>query len=70
MALDKELSFSFKADVKYGKFNINEEAMDVRRKIKEGSSLEMEAVKGKLSDGMSAIFVNGYEMSLTLTEQL
>lgn len=70
MALDKDLSYSFKADVKYGKLNINEEVMDVRRKIKEGSSLELEAVKGKKSDGMTAIFVNGYEMTVSLTEQL
>jgi len=70
MAIDKELDFRFKADVTYGKFDIQEEKMDVFRKIKEGSSLEMEAIKGKKSEGMTAIFVNGYEMTLTLTEKL
>ena len=68
MALDKNLSYSFKADVKYPKFDINEEAMNVRIKIKEGSDLKMEAVKGIESEGMPAFFVNGYEMAVTLTE--
>ncbi len=70
MALDKALSYGFNADVKYPKFDINEEAMDVKRKIKEGADLKMEAVKGLESEGMPAFFVNGYEMSITLTEEL
>lgn len=70
IALDKELSYRFKANVKYPKFDINEEAMNVRIKIKEGSDLQMEAVKGVESEGMPAFFVNGYEMAITLTDQL
>lgn len=70
MALDKELSYRFKADVKYPKFDIDEEAMNVRIKIKEGSDLQMEAVKGQEREGMPAFFVNGYEMAITLTEKL
>lgn len=70
MALDKALSYRFKADVKYPKFDINEEAMNVRIKIKEGSDLQMEAVKGEESEGMPAFFVNGYEMAITLSENL
>jgi hypothetical protein len=70
MALDKDLSYRFKANVKYPKFDINEEAMNVRIKIKEGSDLQMEAVKGVESEGMPAFFVNGYEMAVTLTENL
>jgi len=69
MALEKSLNYSFKADVKYPKFNINEDAMKVRVKIKEGSDLKMEAVKGIESEGMPSFFVNGYEMAITLTEQ-
>lgn len=68
MGLDKELSYRFKANVKYPKFDINEEAMDVKVKIKEGSDLQMEAVKGVASEGMPAFFVNGYEMAITLSE--
>lgn len=70
MALDKDLSYSFQASVKYPKFDINEEAMDVKIKIKEGSDLQMEAIKGAKSEGMPSFFVNGYEMAVTLTEQL
>jgi hypothetical protein len=69
LALDKELDFRFKADVKYPKFDINEESMDVRRKIKEGSELKMEAIKGSEEEGMTSFFVNGYDMAVTLTEQ-
>jgi hypothetical protein len=70
MALDKELSYRFKANVKYPKFEIDEDAMNVRIKIKEGSDLQMEAVKGEESEGMPAFFVNGYEMAITLTDNL
>ena len=69
LAIDKELSFKFEADVKYPKFDINEESMDVRRKIREGSELKMEAYRGTESEGMPSFFVNGYDMAVTLTEQ-
>jgi hypothetical protein len=68
MALDKDLDYSFEASVKYPKFEINEEAMDVKIKIKEGSDLQIKAVKGTETEGMPAFFVNGYEMAVTLTE--
>lgn len=70
IALAKEFSYRFKANVKYPKFDINEEAMNVRIKIKEGSDLQMEAVKGVESEGMPSFFVNGYEMAITLRENL
>jgi len=70
MTLDKDLSYRFKANVKYPKFEINEGAMNVRVKIKEGSDLQMEAIKGKESEGMPAFFINGYEMAITLRENL
>jgi hypothetical protein len=44
--------------------------MYVRVKIKEGSDLQMEAIKGEESEGMPSFFVNGYEMGITLTEKL
>jgi hypothetical protein len=68
VGLDKDLSYRFKANVKYPKFDINEEDMKVKIKIKEGSDLQMEAVKGEESEGMPAFFVNGYDLAVTLTE--
>ena len=69
LAIDKELSFVFRADVKYPKFEIDEESLDVRTKIKEGSELKMEAYRGAEARDMPAFFVNGYDMAVTLTEQ-
>jgi hypothetical protein len=69
MVLGEALSYRFRAEVKYPKFRIDEDSMDVRRKIKEGSELEMEAVKGPESEEMASFFISGYEMAVTLTEQ-
>lgn len=69
-ALDKSLSYKFVADVKYGKLDINEEVMNVKKMIKDGPQLEMEAIKGIEKEGMPAFFVNGYEIAVTLTDQL
>ncbi len=69
MGVDKELSFRFQANVKYPKFDIDEESLVVRRKIKDGSAMEMEAVKGQEKEGIPSFFVNGYDMAVTLTEQ-
>ncbi len=44
--------------------------MNVRIKIKEGSDLQMEAIKGVESEGMPAFFINGYDLEVTLTEKL
>ena len=69
MAIGKSLNYRFKASVKYGKLDINEEAMDVKKKIQDGSQLDMEAIKGTEKDGMLTFFVNGYDIAVTLTEQ-
>jgi len=69
MAVDKALSFRFQANVKYPKFDIHEESMVVRKKIMDGSAMEMEALKGQEKEGMPSFFVNGYEMAVILTEQ-
>ena len=69
LGIDETVNFRFKADVKYPNFDINEEAMNIKIKIKEGSGLKMEAVKGTESEGMPSFFVNGYDMAVTLTEQ-
>jgi hypothetical protein len=70
MILDRELSYRFKADVRYPNFNINEEAMNVKVKIQEGAEMHMEAVRGKETEGMTSFLVNGYDMAITLTENL
>lgn len=70
MTLDRELSYRFEADVNYPSFNINEESMNVTSRIKEGSNLQMKAVRGRESDQMAAFFVHGYEIALTLSEKL
>ncbi len=68
VAIDKNLSYRFEADVKYPKFEINEEEMEVRVKIKESSSLQLKAFKGGESEGMPAFIVKGYDMAFTLSE--
>jgi len=68
IAIEDDLQFRFKASVKYPKFDINEEAMNVKIKIKESSQLEMEAIKGVEKEGMPAFIVNGYEVALAFTE--
>jgi len=69
MAIGKSLNYRFSASVKYGKLDINEEAMDVKKKIQDGSQLDMEAIKGTETEGMPTFYVNGYDMAVTLTEQ-
>lgn len=68
LTLYKDLQFRFRANVKYPKFDIDEEAMNVRIKIKESSQLEMEAIKGTETEGMPEFEINGYDMALTFTE--
>jgi hypothetical protein len=68
IAIEDDLQFRFKANVKYPKFDINEEAMNVKIKIKESSQLEMEAIKGVEKEGMPSFIVNGYEVALAFTE--
>jgi len=63
--LDANLSFRFHAKVKYPKFDIDEEAMDVRIKIMESSQLEMKATKGTESEGMAEFQIDGYDVNLS-----
>jgi hypothetical protein len=66
-ALDANLSFRFNARVKYPKFDIDEEAMDVRIKILESSQLDMKATKGTESEDMAEFQINGYDVNLNFT---
>jgi len=68
IATGKDLDYRFKANVKYPKFDINEEAMQTKIKIKESSQLEMEAIKGTEKAGMPEFIINGYDMGLIMTE--
>ena len=68
IGIDVNLDYRFKANVKYPKFDINEEAMDVRVKIKESSQIEMDAIRGTEKNRMPEFIINGYDMSLTFTE--
>ena len=43
-------------------------AMHTRIKIKEGSELQMKAIKGTESEGMASFFINGYDMAVILNE--
>jgi hypothetical protein len=69
VALDENLNYRFQANVRYAHFDLPEESLIVSKKIQEGASLEMEAVRGKASEGMPAFFVNGYDLHLTLREK-
>ena len=42
--------------------------MNVKRKIKESSQIEIEAIKGTEKVGMPEFIINGYDMALTFTE--
>lgn len=66
-ALDANLSFRFNAKVKYPKFDMDEEAMDVRIKILESSQLDMKALKGSESEGMAEFNFEGYDVNLIFT---
>jgi hypothetical protein len=66
-ALDANLSFRFNAKVKYPKFDVDEEAMDVRIKILESSQLEMQATKGTESEDMAEFQIDGYDVNLNFT---
>ena len=68
IATSKDLDYRFKANVKYPKFDINEEALQTKIKIKESSQLEMEAIKGTEKAGMPEFIINGYDMALIMTE--
>jgi len=67
VAIDKDMQYRFKADVKYPKFEINEEAMDVKIKIKESSDLKLVAIKGIDKEGMPEFIINGHDMAVIFT---
>jgi hypothetical protein len=68
LSLAKTLDYRFKAKITYPNLDIDESKFVTRTKISDGSQLEYDAVKGTEKDGMPVIEVNGYEMSLKITE--
>ena len=52
----------------YPKLDINEENFIHKTKIIESSAIEYDAVKGKEYEGMTEIKVEGYDISLTITD--
>ena len=62
------LDYRFKANIKYPKLDINEESFAYKTKIIESSSIEYNAVKGKEYEGMPEIKIEGYDISLSITE--
>ena|SRR5664280_225618 len=68
LSLPKTLDYRFKAKITYPNLDIDESKFVTRTKISDGSQLEYDAVKGTEKDGMPVIEVNGYEMTLKITE--
>lgn len=68
IGLSGDTDFRFKADIKYPKLEMNEEALTIRIKIVESSQLKYEAVMGTEKQGMPLIEINGYEMALKINE--
>ena len=67
-SLPKTVDFRFKANITYPKLDMDESQLKARTKISEDSRLEYDAIKGTEKEGMPVIEVNGYEMSLKITE--
>jgi len=67
-SLPKTVDFRFRANITYPKLDMDESQFKVRTKTSEDSRLEYDAIKGTDKEGMPVIEVNGYEMSLKITE--
>ncbi|WP_420578545.1 hypothetical protein [Ekhidna sp.] len=59
-------SFILKSNVKYGKVEYDESSVDVKRYIKDGDQLEVEAHSKNKRDKSVNITVNGYEVDVKL----
>jgi hypothetical protein len=62
---NNDLDLKFLASIKYPHLDIESVDLETKIKIKESSSLEYEAYKGKLSDDMPFISLSGYEIRFT-----
>ena len=68
LGIPASLDYRFKANVKYPKLDINEENFTYKTKIIESSTIEYDAVKGKEYEGMPEIKIEGYDISLSITD--
>ncbi len=62
----EDIPFSLLANVKYGKVDYDESAVDVRKYIKDGDQLEVEIHSKNKSDNSLQISVKGYEVDVDL----
>ena len=71
LSVDLPITFSyrFKAKVKYADFDIDESSMKPIVKVITGSDIEYNAVKGTEKEEMPVIEVNGYQMSVKITDR-
>ena len=68
IGIPANLDYRFKANIKYPKLDINEENFTNKTKIVESSTVEYDAVKGKEYEGMPEIKIEGYDISLSITD--
>jgi len=68
LSIPKTIDYRFRVKITYPKLDMDESKLSPKIKVKEGSQLEYDAVKGTDKEGMPLIEVNGYEMSLKLIE--
>ncbi len=66
--LPKTTDYRFKANITYPKLDMDESQLMPKIKVKEGSQLEYDAIKGKEREGMPLIEINGYQMSLKIVD--
>ncbi|WP_144017460.1 hypothetical protein [Ekhidna lutea] len=61
-----DIPFFLKTDVKYGKVEYDEDSIDIKRYIKDGDQLEIEAQSKKTSKSPLQISVKGYEVDVVI----
>ena len=66
--LPKTTDFRFIAKIQYPKLEMDESLFKTRVKILESSKLEYDAVRGTEREGMPRVEVNGYQMSVKISE--
>ncbi|MEE4115259.1 MAG: hypothetical protein V2I37_03770 [Marinilabiliaceae bacterium] len=62
----KDISYRFKANIKYPHLNLEKADLTTRIKIKESSDLEFEAFRGEESESLPLIKLSGYEITFTI----
>jgi hypothetical protein len=65
VSIDQSAAFNFIAELKYPHLDLPDD-MKIRIKIKENSSLQMEASYGNVSEQSPVIMITGYEQSLNI----